>query len=115
MNQEEGIEILKIFKDHDVRTSILDDFGYYDDKERIVKERKARQQASSMKDVPHLLADDSIEQISGLLSESLHLEDGNENKQAQETNSRLGERLHNKFINQSSDSFSVDPPAGREG
>ncbi|KAL5540137.1 hypothetical protein UlMin_042361 [Ulmus minor] len=44
---KQGIEMLKIFKDHETRTSILDDFNFYDEREKVLKDRKARQQQAS--------------------------------------------------------------------
>ncbi|KAH0943805.1 hypothetical protein HID58_003442 [Brassica napus] len=41
---EQGIEMLKIFKNYDAETSILDDFGFYEEREKIIQERKARRQ-----------------------------------------------------------------------
>ncbi|KAJ6381255.1 hypothetical protein OIU77_030021 [Salix suchowensis] len=61
---EQGIEMLKIFKDHDAPTSILDDFEFYDQRERALKERKAKQQPSLKAGGPGLLADDTINQMS---------------------------------------------------
>lgn len=72
---EQGIEMLKIFKDHDARTSILDDFEFYDERERSLKERRARQQASLTKGAPDLLAEDSVNQISDSLAQNLQLQD----------------------------------------
>ncbi|KAJ0242431.1 YTH domain-containing protein [Hirschfeldia incana] len=43
---EQGIEMLKIFKNYDADTSILDDFGFYEEREKIIQERKARRQPS---------------------------------------------------------------------
>jgi hypothetical protein len=72
---EEGIEMLKIFKDYDARTSILDDFDFYDERERALKERKARQQqACSTADIPDSLADESVNQLSDSLAQALKLE-----------------------------------------
>ena len=39
---EQGLQVLKIFKDHVFNTSILDDFGFYDNREKIMQERKSR-------------------------------------------------------------------------
>uniref|UniRef100_A0A7N0RFX2 YTH domain-containing family protein n=1 Tax=Kalanchoe fedtschenkoi TaxID=63787 RepID=A0A7N0RFX2_KALFE len=43
---EQGIEMLKIFKSYETEMSILDDFDFYEEREKIMNERKARQQAS---------------------------------------------------------------------
>lgn len=72
---KEGIEMLKIFKDYDARTTIIDDFEFYDDRERVLKERKARQQASSTTDVPDSLANESVNQISDSFAQALKLEE----------------------------------------
>ncbi|KAJ6360148.1 hypothetical protein OIU77_004207 [Salix suchowensis] len=40
---EKGVQTLKIFKDHKEKTSILDDFGFYAARERIMQEKKAKQ------------------------------------------------------------------------
>ncbi|KAK8458976.1 hypothetical protein SEVIR_2G050500v4 [Setaria viridis] len=46
---EPGLQVLKIFKDHVCKTSILDDFGFYDNREKMMQERKAKQQQSLKK------------------------------------------------------------------
>lgn len=38
--------MLKIFKSYDAETSILDDFEFYEEREKIIQERKARRQPS---------------------------------------------------------------------
>ncbi|KAF8083270.1 hypothetical protein N665_0786s0014 [Sinapis alba] len=43
---EQGIEMLKIFKNYDAETSILDDFVFYEEREKIIQEKKARRQPS---------------------------------------------------------------------
>lgn len=40
---EKGVQILKIFKDHKGKTSILDDFSFYAGRERIMQEKRAKQ------------------------------------------------------------------------
>ncbi|KAI4355937.1 hypothetical protein L6164_004660 [Bauhinia variegata] len=42
----QGSEILTIFKNYETDMSILDDFGFYEDRQKAMQERKARQQAS---------------------------------------------------------------------
>nr|TKV90900.1 hypothetical protein SEVIR_9G058700v2 [Setaria viridis] len=41
---DQGLQVLKIFKDHVCKTSILDDFGFYDNREKIMQEKKSRRQ-----------------------------------------------------------------------
>ncbi|GAB4851462.1 hypothetical protein Ancab_030864 [Ancistrocladus abbreviatus] len=41
---EQGIQVLKIFKLHSSKTSILDDFQFYEARERALQEKKARRQ-----------------------------------------------------------------------
>ncbi|KAJ6288198.1 hypothetical protein OIU76_024231 [Salix suchowensis] len=48
---EQGIEMLSIFKNYETDMSILDDFDFYEDRQKAMQERKARQQASFMADV----------------------------------------------------------------
>ncbi|KAJ6761690.1 DOMAIN-CONTAINING PROTEIN putative-RELATED [Salix koriyanagi] len=40
---EKGVQILKIFKDHQGKTSILDDFSFYAGRERIMQEKRVKQ------------------------------------------------------------------------
>ncbi|XVE62911.1 hypothetical protein DITRI_Ditri06bG0157300 [Diplodiscus trichospermus] len=44
VNFEQGIQILKIFKDHSIKTSILDDFEFYEARQKIIQEKKAKNQ-----------------------------------------------------------------------
>lgn len=71
---ERGIEMLKIFKEHDARTCILEDFDFYDERERSLKERRARQQLSIMQDDPDLVTENSVNQISDSFAQVLQLE-----------------------------------------
>ncbi|XP_062008877.1 YTH domain-containing protein ECT4 isoform X2 [Rosa rugosa] len=43
---EQGIEMLIIFKNYETDMSILDDFDFYEDRQKAMQERKARQQTS---------------------------------------------------------------------
>ncbi|KAF7843103.1 YTH domain-containing protein ECT4 isoform X1 [Senna tora] len=45
---QQGIEILTIFKNYETEMSILDDFDFYEDRQKAMQDRKARQQASLM-------------------------------------------------------------------
>ncbi|OMO98948.1 hypothetical protein COLO4_13604 [Corchorus olitorius] len=44
VNFEQGIQILKIFKEHSSKTCILDDFEFYEARQRIIQEKKAKHQ-----------------------------------------------------------------------
>ncbi|CAA3021849.1 uncharacterized protein LOC111372679 isoform X2 [Olea europaea var. sylvestris] len=74
---EQGIEMLKIFKNHNAGTSLLDDFTYYDEREKSLLERKVKQQAtSSGNTAAPLPAADSINQLSDNLADTLRLDSG---------------------------------------
>ncbi|XP_027358357.1 YTH domain-containing protein ECT1-like isoform X2 [Abrus precatorius] len=49
---EKGIQILKIFKEHSSKTCILDDFGFYEAREKMIQERKSKEHQFS-KQVSH--------------------------------------------------------------
>ncbi|CAA7018726.1 unnamed protein product [Microthlaspi erraticum] len=42
---EQGVEMLEIFKSCEMRSSILDDFSFYEERQRAIQDRKARQRA----------------------------------------------------------------------
>ncbi|TYJ24033.1 hypothetical protein E1A91_A08G233600v1 [Gossypium mustelinum] len=44
VNFEQGMQILKIFKDHSSKTCILDDFEFYEARQKMIQERKAKHQ-----------------------------------------------------------------------
>ncbi|XP_044472043.1 YTH domain-containing protein ECT4 isoform X2 [Mangifera indica] len=110
---EWGIEMLKIFKEHDARTCILEDFDFYDERERSLKERRARQQLSIMQDDPDLVTENSVNQISDSFAQVLQLENI-----PKEALNHVGVILRTEStdasvslaidpLNQTSDSFSV--------
>jgi hypothetical protein len=41
---EQGLQMLKIFKDHTSKQCILDDFDFYEERQRRIQEKKAKQQ-----------------------------------------------------------------------
>ncbi|XP_025693219.1 YTH domain-containing protein ECT4 isoform X2 [Arachis hypogaea] len=45
---QQGIEMLTILKNYETDVSILDDFEFYEDRQKAMQERKARQQSSMM-------------------------------------------------------------------
>ncbi|XP_022842846.1 YTH domain-containing family protein 2-like isoform X2 [Olea europaea var. sylvestris] len=72
---EQGLEFLQIFKNHDADTSLLDDFNFYDEREKSLLERKAKEQASSTGNTSSLAAE-SINQLSNNLANTLGWEGG---------------------------------------
>ncbi|KAL4354527.1 hypothetical protein GQ457_06G020100 [Hibiscus cannabinus] len=42
VNFEQGIQVLKIFKEHSSKTCILDDFEFYETRQKIIEEKKAK-------------------------------------------------------------------------
>lgn len=43
---KEGLEMLKMFKNHPLNTSLFDDFIYYENRQKFIQEEKARQYKS---------------------------------------------------------------------
>jgi ribosomal protein S21 len=41
---EQGLQMLKIFKEHVSKTSILDDFAFYENRQKLIQEKRAKQQ-----------------------------------------------------------------------
>lgn len=75
MKLEQGIEMLKIFKEYEAQTSIVDDFEFYDDREKVLQERKNRQQVKSKPSVSESLTDEILNNISDRLDQTLHLDE----------------------------------------
>ncbi|KAK8542357.1 hypothetical protein V6N12_014955 [Hibiscus sabdariffa] len=46
VNFEQGVQILKVFKDHSSKTCILDDFEFYETRQKKIQEKKAKHQLS---------------------------------------------------------------------
>ncbi|KAI3709019.1 hypothetical protein L2E82_38717 [Cichorium intybus] len=69
---EDGNKMLRIFKEHDSDTSILDDFHFYDEREKSFQEKRANEHISSAKNT----IDDeaSINRLSDKVAYSLQLE-----------------------------------------
>jgi hypothetical protein len=43
---EQGLKVVKIFKEHNSKTCILDDFSFYEARQKTILEKKAKQQQS---------------------------------------------------------------------
>nr|XP_043624112.1 YTH domain-containing protein ECT1-like isoform X2 [Erigeron canadensis] len=69
-----GIAMLKIFKDHDADTSIIDDFSYYDEREKDLQEKRSKEKDFTKTD-PIAVNDISISQLADKVAESLHVEE----------------------------------------
>ena len=41
---EQGLKMIKMFKDHSSKTSLLDDFEFYEARQKTIQENKAKQQ-----------------------------------------------------------------------
>lgn len=41
---EKGVQLVKIFKEHSSQTCILDDFGFYEAREKATQEKKSKEQ-----------------------------------------------------------------------
>ncbi|XP_038973394.1 YTH domain-containing protein ECT4-like [Phoenix dactylifera] len=54
---EQGLQILKLFKDHKSKTSILDDFTFYETRQKVMQEKKAKQQQLQKKVVDGMPVD----------------------------------------------------------
>ncbi|KAJ4811294.1 evolutionarily conserved C-terminal region 2 [Rhynchospora pubera] len=89
---EQGIEMLKLFKSHANKTSILEDFPFYDTREKIMRDRKAKQQQLHKKVLPDGEKNEkdvanikSITQMPSELDSALHrdtIEDANGDQNA---------------------------------
>lgn len=44
MKLEQGLQVVKIFKEHASKQCILDDFEFYEDRQKKIQEKKAKQQ-----------------------------------------------------------------------
>nr|XP_043628401.1 LOW QUALITY PROTEIN: YTH domain-containing protein ECT1 [Erigeron canadensis] len=67
---DEGIAMLKIFKEHDADTSILDDFKFYDEREKAIQAKRDKDRSSLTKNN----VDDSVNKLSDRVADSLRLD-----------------------------------------
>ncbi|XP_051148925.1 YTH domain-containing protein ECT1-like [Andrographis paniculata] len=73
---QQGVEMLKIFKSYESETSLLDDFNYYDEREKALMEKKAKQRANTT-----ALPTESINQLSENLADTLRMDNGKKHLQ----------------------------------
>ncbi|KAF9616627.1 hypothetical protein IFM89_030796 [Coptis chinensis] len=81
---EQGLEMLNIFKNYETNLSILDDFDYYEERQKAMQERKARQQVTLMAapvvggneyHSPVTLTNEFVKQMSKSFSQAVRLEE----------------------------------------
>lgn len=72
MKLEAGNAMLKIFKEYDADTSIIDDFSYYDEREKDLQEKRAKEREFTKAN------DTSITELADKVAESLHVEEHRE-------------------------------------
>ncbi|KAM3344429.1 YTH domain-containing protein ECT1 isoform X2 [Capsicum galapagoense] len=70
----EGLEMLKIFKNYEADTSILDDFTYYDEREKSLLDKKSKQRTLPPGSAAVTTAADTISQLADSLAGTLNLE-----------------------------------------
>lgn len=66
--------MLKIFKNYEADTSILDDFTYYDEREKSLLEKKSKQRTLPPGTAAVTTAADTISQLADSLAGTLNLE-----------------------------------------
>ncbi|MED6112793.1 hypothetical protein PIB30_064950 [Stylosanthes scabra] len=83
---QQGIEMLTILKNYETDVSILDDFDFYEDRQKAMQERKARQQSSMMAvglvgesehRNPANIGGDFVKQMSKSFAQVVRLDEGN--------------------------------------
>ncbi|CAM0876782.1 unnamed protein product [Alopecurus aequalis] len=84
---DHGLQVLKIFKEHACKTSMLDDFAFYDNREKIMQEKKSKRQQPLEKIVNgKLLATSNTE------NQDVDGKQGPDGKQASQGPAVLGEQ-----------------------
>jgi len=72
---KQGLEMLKMFKNHPLKTSIVDDFVYYENRQKIMQEEKARHMFKSFQSPLFLPALNPAHELNGLVQQSLNKDD----------------------------------------
>lgn len=100
---EQGTEMLNIFKNYETNLSILDDFDYYEERQRVMQERKARQQATMTaspvvggneyrSQVP--LGNEFVKQMSKSFAQAVRLDDNSKESSAERTEAEVDTSAH---------------------
>ena len=69
---KQGLEMLKMFKNHPLKTSILDDFVYYENRQKIMQEEKARLMFKTFQSPLFVPALNPAHELNGLVQQSLN-------------------------------------------
>ncbi|KAG6764026.1 hypothetical protein POTOM_031479 [Populus tomentosa] len=72
---KQGLEMLKMFKNHPLKTSILDDFVYYENRQKIMQEEKARLMFKTFQSPLFVPALNPAHELNGLVQQSLNKDD----------------------------------------
>ncbi|KAJ6902713.1 YTH domain-containing protein ECT4-like isoform X1 [Populus alba x Populus x berolinensis] len=72
---KQGLEMLKMFKNHPLKTSILDDFVYYENRQKIMQEEKARLIFKTFQSPLFVPALNPAHELNGLVQQSLNKDD----------------------------------------
>ncbi|XP_071742095.1 YTH domain-containing protein ECT2-like isoform X2 [Rutidosis leptorrhynchoides] len=75
---EVGNAMLKIFKDHDADTSIIDDFIYYDEREKDLQEKRSKERELTKSTSAAVNDTTTITQLADKVAESLHVDEHRE-------------------------------------
>ncbi|KAK8585941.1 hypothetical protein V6N13_050909 [Hibiscus sabdariffa] len=67
---EQGMEMLKVFKNHAMKTSLLDDFMYYENRQRIMQEERAMQLIKSFESPVAFDPANNLNRVELLLNEN---------------------------------------------
>ncbi|GMY16196.1 YTH domain-containing protein ECT4-like isoform X4 [Fagus crenata] len=71
---EQGLKMIKIFKEHSGETSILDDFGFYEDRQKKIQEMKTKQKQFLIKGGVEKPTDEKKEEANGEMKTQMQLE-----------------------------------------
>jgi YTH domain-containing family protein len=111
---EQGLKMINIFKEHSSKTCILDDFGFYEKRQKIIQEKKAKQQQFQKQVVDVRPNDEKKELVNGS-HESLESPSDalKEPSPAVQSNGDL-KHLENGLISKTGDDTKVSKPVALE-